>query len=132
MFYAGHVDADTVSVLAINKTDTSLATSIQINGFGGILGGTADVVRSNGLNDEIVTYNGDSNPANDLSDAPPTAIGPSANPMDYTFPPYSITVLLLDVAGPASNVNGVSPMGVTLDKFDFLPIIIKPGSGANC
>ena len=130
--YGGRVDADTISVLAINKTGNSLATNIQITGYGSISGGTADVAQGDSLNAQSVTYNGDSNPANDLSDAPPASIGPSANPLSYTFPPYSITVLQIDVTNPAGNVYDVFPVGVIFDEFNYLPFSLKPGAETGC
>lgn len=128
--YAGRVDADTISVLAINKTGNSITSDIQLNGFGCISSGTADVVQGSGLNSQSVTFNGNSNPSNDLSNAPSQIIDRTASPLNYTFPRYSITVLLLDVSGPTSSITNtgtnVFPAGVVFDEFVYLPIIQKP------
>lgn len=130
--YAGRVDADTISVLAINKTGNSITTDIQLDGYGCVAGGTADVAQGSTLNAQTATFNGASNPANDLSDAPPTTISPSKSPLAYTFPKYSITVLLLDVSNPtAKPINDsstVAPSGTVLDEFIYLPIVLNPES----
>ncbi len=129
--YAGRVDADTISVLAINKTGSSIDADIQINGFSNISGGTADIAQGEDLGTQTVTYNGNSNPNDDLSNAPSASIGASANPLTYSFPQYSITLLLLDVTGPTSAINSIVPLGIVLDKFVYLPAVLKPGAN-NC
>lgn len=119
--YAGRVDADTISVLAINKTNSSIDANIQINGFSGISGGTADIAQGSTLTTQTVTYNGSSNPNDSLSNAPSTPIGASANPLAYTFPSYSVTVLLLNMSEESSAL----PLGTELDEFAYLPLIAK-------
>ena len=130
--YAGRVDADTISVLAINKTGNSIITDIQIDGFSGISGGTVDVAQGNTLNAQTATFNGDSNPANDLSDAPPATIGASANPITHSFPKYSISLMLIDVSGPANDLNDITPLGIVYDKFLYLPMTIKSEPETGC
>ena len=130
--YAGRVDADTISILAINKTGGNLSSDIQINGFGCIAGGSADVAQGSTLNAQTATYNGNSNPSNDLSNAPATVIAPTESPFSYTFPPYSITVLLLDVDNPTAEITNdstaVFPTGVVFDVFVYLPVVLNPES----
>ena len=133
--YAGRVDGDTISVLAINKTGNSIDANIQIDGFSNISGGTADTAQGNTLETQSVTYNGKANPNDDLSNAPSTTIGASANPFVYSFPKYSITFLRLNVSVPTSLESSVVPMGTIFDEFVYLPVILDPegsDSGGDC
>ncbi|MEJ2749867.1 MAG: hypothetical protein P8183_18455, partial [Anaerolineae bacterium] len=94
--YAGKVDPWTASVLAINKTGSAVTADIHIEGAPSLLlNGTADVVRANSLDSQTVTFNGVSNPSDDLSNAPPQSLTVLTNPLPYTFPPYSITLLTI-------------------------------------
>ncbi len=102
--YAGKLDDTTVTVLAINKTGSSIATDIQIEGASWISGGTADVAQASSLSSTSVTFNGLSNPSDDLSNAQPTVLGSSDNPLAYTFAPYSVTLLRLDIV-PGSRIE---------------------------
>ena len=95
--YAGRVNASTVSLMAINKTGGSITGSIQVNGSSQISSGLADVVRATSLDSQSVTFNGVSNPNDSLSNAPSTPISNLSNPLSYTFPPYSVTLLRLGV-----------------------------------
>lgn len=108
--YAGKIDPATVTVLAINKTGSVQTADIQIDGAGQISGGTANVVQSTSLDSQSVTYNGVSNPADDLSNAPPTTIPGGSNPLAYTFAPYSVTLLHLQLGDVTSQlaVNDVT------------------------
>lgn len=97
--YAGRIDPWTVSVMAINKTGHQISTSIALNGAPDLLlGGTADVVKANSLSSTSVALNGNSNPNDSLSNAPATNLGVVSNPMAYTFEPYSVTLLRLEIA----------------------------------
>jgi hypothetical protein len=92
--YAGKLDPWTASVLVINKTDGAIATDIEFSGAPALLlNGKADVVQASSLSSTAVTYNGVSNPSNDLSNAPSTSLAVLTNPMPYTFPAYSVTLL---------------------------------------
>ena len=110
--YAGKVDAGTVSVLAINKTGSGIAATIQIDGAASLASGTADVVQAASLDSQTVTFNGISNPSDDLSNAPPTTLTNLSNPLSYTFAPYSITLLRIAVGG-ASNQVSIDDVTVT-------------------
>lgn len=97
--YAGRLDWDTLTLLAINKTGSAISTGIDLSGATTITGGRVYTVKANTLNDMAVTYNGVSNPSNDLSTAPPAALSAVAgSTMDYTFSAYSITLLQIDVS----------------------------------
>jgi hypothetical protein len=92
--YAGKLDPWTASVMVINKTGSSISASIEFSGAPALLlDGTVDVLQSTSLDSTSITYNGVSNPANDLSNAPSSAISVLANPMTRTYPPYSVTFL---------------------------------------
>ncbi|MFO7681855.1 MAG: alpha-L-arabinofuranosidase [Chloroflexota bacterium] len=94
--YAGHNEAGAISLLAINKTGEAITSGIHLlNGTGIFTSGTADVVQAAALDSQTVTFNGVANPANDLSDAPSTALEISGNPFSYTFAPYSVTLIRL-------------------------------------
>lgn len=96
--YAGRVDADTVSLLAINKTDAPITATIVVNGFGPITGGRAWKVEASSLGAQSVTYNGSADPSDALDEAPET-FTVSAPTVTRVFPPYSIHLLHLFRAG---------------------------------
>ncbi len=92
--YAGRVDANTVSLLAINKTSVPITATIVVNGFGTLTGGKVWRVEGNNLLAQSVTYNGSTNPSNTLSEVPATftAFGSTVT---RVLPPYSIHLLHL-------------------------------------
>ncbi len=105
--YGGRIDATTVSLLAINKTNASITGTISVDGAGGALnvsGGSADVVKAVTLSDQTVTYNNVSNPADNLSNAPSLPLGSTGNAVTYIFVPNSITLLRLQTTagGPTA------------------------------
>lgn len=95
--YAGRLNPGVLTLLAINKTGTNQPATIYLDGAPAVSGGSAYVVQAGSLDATAVTYNGLSNPAGDLSNAPPFAITNPGNPLAYTFPPYSVTLLQLVV-----------------------------------
>jgi hypothetical protein len=100
--YAGRINANTYSLIAINKTGAPITATIELAGAASIVSGTIDVVRANSLNDQSVTFNGVANPSNDLSSAPPASLASTGNPITYTFAPYSVTLLRMSIAPTAS------------------------------
>ena len=91
--YAGRIDPSRVSLLVINKTGEYINAPIQIDNMPPmILGGEVDVVQASSLDSQTVTFNGNSNPSNDL---PSKQLAVFVNGSAYSFPPYSITVLRL-------------------------------------
>jgi alpha-L-arabinofuranosidase len=96
--YAGRVDGDTVSLIAINKTGQPLTADITVTGSS-VTGGTADTLQATDLSATTVTYNGNTNPADDLSDAPSTPLTVSSETIAYEFPSYSVTLLRLNTSG---------------------------------
>jgi hypothetical protein len=103
--YAGRIDADTFSVLAINKTGNAITTTIEFASPITLTDGMADVMQASSLDSGAVTFNGVADPADDLSDAPPAALGSVSNPLTHTFPPYSITLLRLNAEAIAWPYN---------------------------
>jgi hypothetical protein len=93
--YAGWAGLGSYTVMAINKTAAPINADIAWNGLGSFTSGTAEVLQADSLTDTAVTFNGVANPAPDLSDAPAQPIAGPGNPLNYTFPPYSVTLLRL-------------------------------------
>lgn len=109
--YAGRINATTFSLLAINKTANAINATIELAGVGIVTGGLVDAVRANSLNDQSVTFNGVANPSDDLSSAPPAPLTSMGNPLTYTFAPYSITLLRMNIATTSPRI--------------FLPLVIR-------
>lgn len=96
--YAGRLDNGHITLLVINKMERPANVQITLSGIAQIVGGLADVVIAPSLDSLDATFNGQANPADDLSDAPPLPIpSVSSNRLDYTFEPLAITLLRLDV-----------------------------------
>ena len=96
--YAGKLDPWTASVMVINKTGSPISASIEFAGAPDfLLNGTVDVVQSTSLDSTSVTYNGVSNPSNDLSNAPSSDMGVLSNPMTRSYPPYSVTFMEIEL-----------------------------------
>ncbi|NJN55880.1 MAG: hypothetical protein HC804_14720 [Anaerolineae bacterium] len=73
------------------------------------------MLTADSLDAQAITFNGQSSPATDFSDAPSSPLTINANPFDYTFTPYSITLLRLE-----------------LDlETTMLPIIINSGTAIS-
>jgi len=113
--YAGRVDDSTVSLLAINKTGSPIAATIQVDGVSNISSGLVDVVKADSLDSQSVTFNGVGNPNDSLSNAPSDSLNNPGNPLSYSFAPYSVTLLRLTTDGqaPAQTELTVSDTAVT-------------------
>lgn len=95
--YAGRTADGQVSVLVINKTANTRTADIKLEGVSAVTGGLLDLAQADTLEAMSVRFNGVDDPANDLSDAPPLALGGLSPFFSYSFPPYSISLLRLDV-----------------------------------
>lgn len=95
--YAGQPEAGVRTLLVINKADSAQTATIALNGVSAVTGGTADIAQATSLEAMSVSFNGIADPAHDLSDAPPTPLRGLSPRFNYTFAPYSITLLRLDV-----------------------------------
>lgn len=93
--YAGRIDANTYSLLVINKTPKPYATRISFDNGAVVASGTADVVTAKSPSAKKSKWNGRGNPSNDLSNAPPFALSTVGATTRYTFAPYSLTLLRL-------------------------------------
>lgn len=114
--YAGR-DGATLTVLAINKTGDAISSAISVDGVGNIMSGTADVMQADSLASKTVTFNGVSNPSDDLSNAPSQSLTNLGNPLNYTFAPYSITVLRLNSSSTPPTVTNTPPPGASPTKM---------------
>lgn len=94
--YAGQSDAATRSLLVINKTADAIAAQITLDGVT-VTGGTVDVAQAASLDAQTMRFNGVADPADDLADAPPQPLQNPGNPLSFTFAPYAITLLRLQV-----------------------------------
>jgi hypothetical protein len=81
--------------LAINKTGDALNARLQIAGASGILHASADIFTAKNLDATESIFNGVTNPATDFSNAPAKDLGTANGFLDYSFTPYSITLIRL-------------------------------------
>jgi len=117
--YAGRIDANTMSVLAINKTDAPLTATIFLDTAAGpmlVSGGSVDALTAATLSEQTAAFNGNLDPANDLSDAPPQPLGSAGSPLVNSFAPNSVVLLRLAIGGvgptwtpTATPTDGPSP-----------------------
>ena len=120
--YAGRVNENTITLLALNKTPISIDAVISLASDRRVVAGEADVVQAASLDAHEVTYNGEADPATDLGNAPSKPLTDVASPLAYSFDPYSITLLTLSIGS-----QGVEPTQTLTPPPDFeilLPIII--------
>lgn len=116
--YGGRVDANTFTLLAINKSGQALSANLSIDSGNSlaITGGTVELISATALSDQAVLYNTVSNPADDLSNAPALPLNTTGSPIPYTFAANSITLLRLQTgnAGPTATPTPsptVTPIG---------------------
>lgn len=95
--YAGRIDDNTISILAINKTADPLPTTIQLQNVPTVTSGLVDVLTGDSLEAQTITFNGQSSPDPDFANAPSLPLEISDGPFSYTFAPYSITLLRLSL-----------------------------------
>jgi hypothetical protein len=121
--YAGRVDANTLSLLVINKSGGSISADISVEGVSGLEGGAVDVVQGSSLSSTSVTYNGVANPSNDLSNAPSTPLSDLSFPITQSFPKYSITLIQLDISANAGVKQKTAPTGSGF--VTYLPSVLN-------
>lgn len=95
--YAGKVDNDTYTLLVLNKTAKAYKSRITFDDGAVVTDGTADVLGADSPRAKKVKWNGVANPADDLSNAPPASLVLVGATTRYTFAPYSITLLRMNV-----------------------------------
>jgi hypothetical protein len=110
--YAGKAGSGNYSLLAINKTGNAITADITWNGAATFTSGSVDVMQAPSLNSTSVTFNGQSNPAPNLSNAPSSPLSNPGNPLNYTFSPYSVTLIRLSFP-------------VNFDQHIYLPMTKK-------
>lgn len=96
--YAGRIDADTVALLVINKTAEPADATITLTSGAAVASGTVDVAAARKLKAKRMKLNGDGNPADDLSDAPPVPLASLGTTVAHRFSRYSITLLRMNLA----------------------------------
>jgi hypothetical protein len=112
--YAGRASALNPTLLAINKTGQSISATIYLSGSVPLIGAQADVARGASLDAGSMTLNGvaEGALANDLSNAPATSVPVSADHLTYSFAPYSITLLRMQLA-------------FTPTAYIYLPLVMR-------
>jgi hypothetical protein len=136
--YAGRIDANTLSLLAINKTRGNVNATITFDPAQNVSGGTADALHAAYPGATSVTYNNVADPSDDLSNAPALPLNASGSSAAYTFAPNSITLLRMTVGGaPTSTPTRTATPSSTLTRTPtrtptatlanslFLPFITK-------
>jgi uncharacterized repeat protein (TIGR01451 family) len=93
--YAGRVNSDVISLLAINKAGAPVTANIVVNNFPPLSGGFIYEVRAASLASQSVFYNGSHNPSDDLTSAPPQPFSISGSAFSRILPPYSISLIHL-------------------------------------
>lgn len=93
--YAGRSADGTLSLLVINKTGSPIESTIRFNGVEAFGSGSLDLLSSAALDSREVSFNGLSDPSDDLSDAASTALEALSNPLSHSFPAYSVSLLRL-------------------------------------
>jgi uncharacterized repeat protein (TIGR01451 family) len=93
--YAGRVNSDVISLLAINKAGAPVTANIVVNNFPPLSGGFVYEVRAASLASQSVFYNGSHNPSDDLTSAPPQPFSISGSAFSRILPPYSISLIHL-------------------------------------
>ena len=96
--YAGRVGANVVSLLVINKSNRPADAQITLKGVRRITGGLVDALTAESADATTAAFNGVAEPKDDLSDASPLPLkGSATDRLSYTFAPYAITLLRLNV-----------------------------------
>ncbi len=93
--YGGRVNTSTVSLLAVNKAGMAITASITVSGSV-ISGGLMDTAQASALSDQTAIFNGQSNPADDLSNAPPQTLSVSGALAQVVLPANSVTLVRLN------------------------------------
>ncbi len=118
--YGGRIDDTTLSLLAINKTGEPITTRIEIEGIRTVQSGLFDIVSAPTLDSVTVSFNGVSDPNADLSNTPSLVLNDPGHPFSYTFEPYSITLLRLNVSVDTAPIDPPVPSSNRV----YLPLII--------
>jgi alpha-L-arabinofuranosidase len=92
--YGGKTADGQISLYVINKSTSTQTANLQFQGVAGVNRVVTDAATSAGLHEWSMTFNGNDNPANDLSNAPSTTRSfASTSSVVSSFPPGSMTLL---------------------------------------
>lgn len=93
--YAGRRDAAHYTILVINKTAQPYQAGVRFSDARNVSGGRADVIRAASLGATSVTFNNRANIPNNLGAVAPLSLPLTNGSVNYSFPPYSITLLTM-------------------------------------
>jgi alpha-L-arabinofuranosidase len=126
--YAGRKDGNTLSLYVINKTSRTISAQVNVNGVPGIGTILSDAAVGTSMTDTAPTFNGQSNPNDDLSSAPASAS--SANGQKSfirNFAPWSMTLLRMTIDGSAPPTTAsVTTVPPTTTPITTTPITTTP------
>lgn len=97
--YVGRSADGTITVLAINVTDSNQQRSIRVEGLTGTTTAVADAVTATAIDATEVAYNGSTDPSLDLAQPAGQQVAVTSGSFDYSFPAWSITRLRIPPAG---------------------------------
>ena len=89
--YGGRNADGSMTLLVLNKSES--AHTARVNLSNSVSQVRADVASAPSPSDWDMTFNGNANPRDDLSDAPPSVRTVNASNFDWTFPAVSMTLL---------------------------------------
>jgi hypothetical protein len=122
--YAGRRDGNTLTLYVMNKSGRNISAQINTNGVAGIGTILTDTAVGTSMTDEVATFNGQTNPNDDLSSAPASVS--SANGQRSfirTFSPWSMTLLRMSIDGTVTPTT-VAP--TTITPTTIAPTTIAP------
>ena len=140
--YAGRRDANTLMLLVVNKRNAATTAAIDLKSGATMIGGNADVAQTTALEVQTMSFNGmaENTLTDDLSNAPGTTFPINGATLDYTFAPYSVTLLRLQVnagaaptATPTPNATPTRPGPTPTATMTPIPSPGQPAPGIeNC
>ena len=140
--YAGRRDANTLMLLVVNKRNAATTAAIDLKSGATMIGGNADVAQTTALEVQTMSFNdmAENTLTDDLSNAPGTTFPINGATLDYTFAPYSVTLLRLQVnagaaptATPTPNATPTRPGPTPTATMTPIPSPGQPAPGIeNC
>jgi hypothetical protein len=124
--YGGRKDANTVTLYVFNKSGRNVSARVNVNGIAGISSVLTDAAVGQSLYDGNVTFNGQSNPNNDLSNAPGSTRSIGATSFVQTFQPWSMTLLTMTLGTATVTTQPVTTQPVTTQPVTTQPVTTQP------
>jgi hypothetical protein len=133
--YAGRPDGNTVSLYVFNKSGRNVSAQIAVNGVAGIGNVVTDTALGTSMTDEVATFNGQTNPNNDLSSAPGSVSSANGQrSLIRTFSPWSMTLLRMTIDGtvtatttrPATTASPTTLAPTTASPTTLAPTTVSP------